>query len=509
MRLAVAGLAAFALLGFFIFPGHTYLQSDTQIYLPMLERAADPAVLTNDIIATHPHLRYTVFDEVAVGLKRATGADFEPILGGLQLAARMIGLYGVFLLGTAAGLGLSAAVFLAGLFGLGTVIIGPAVLTVEYEPIPRGLAFPLLLLALGWSGHQRWRAAGVALGIAFLIHPPTVWPVWLVIGGYALWQRQWAIGWGLAGSVVALVLAAKFQVGETEAQAFWTTVPPDLEALQRMRAAYVWVGMWKAEWWLQHAVLLAIALGAWWRIRLTLNPALRVILLALPLVGAASVGLSYLLLDVAKWIVIPQVQPARALLWVTAAAILNGALAAVGAAHWGERFAWLLAPFWLPGNGLWWLAAPAAAAVRTRWAWAAIPVALCSYPYLGGVQNYPNLHTPELTELSAWARSNTRGEAVFHFPDAGLALYPGIFRARSVRAVWVDRKGGGQVNFAYGLAQEWWRRYDATIGRPYQPMPLAAYRSLGADYIVLQRGHARTDAQPVYANQTFAVYALP
>lgn len=509
MRLALAGLAVFALLGFYVFPGHTYLQSDTQIYLPMLERAADPAVLTNDIIATHPHLRYTVFDEVAVGLKRLTGADFEPILGILQFAARLTGLYAVFLIGTAAGLELSAALFLAGLFGLGTVIIGPAVLTVEYEPIPRGMALPLLLLAVGLSGHQRWRAAGMALGVAFLVHPPTVWPVWLVLGGYALWKRHFALFWGLGGAVVALFIAAKFQVGESEAQAFWTTVPPDLEALQRMRASYVWVDMWKAEWWVQHAVLFTIALGAWWRIRATLNPALRTILLALPLVGAASLAVSYVLLDVAKWIVIPQVQPARALLWVTAGAILNGAIAAARSPHWGERFAWLLAPFWLPGNGLWWLAAPAAAGLRTRWAWAIIPFALCAYPYVGGVRNYPGLHTPELAELGAWARQNTRVEAVFHFPDAGLALYPGIFRARSLRAVWVDRKGGGQVNFAYGLAQEWWRRYDSTIGRPYHPQPLPTYRGLGADYIVLQRPHARPDAEPVFGNSGYAVYALP
>lgn len=509
MRLAFAGLAAFALLGYFVFPGYTYLQSDTQIYLPMLERATDPAALSNDIIATHPHLRYTMFDEVAVGLKRATGADFEPILGVLQFVGRLLGLYGVFLLGTAAGLEVSAALFLAGLFGLGTVIIGPAVLTVEYEPIPRGMALPLLLLAIGWSGHHRWLAAGIALGVAFLIHPPTVWPVWLVVAGYAIWRRHFALFWGLGGAVTALFIASRFQVGETEAQAFWATIPPDLEALQRMRASYVWVGQWKAEWWLQHTILLAIALGAWWRIRAALNPALRMILLALPLVGAASVLVSYILLDVAKWIVIPQVQPARALLWVSAAAILNGTIAAVHARHWGERFGWLLAPFWLPGNGLWWLAAPAAAGLRTRWAWAMIPVALCAYPYLGGVRNYPDLHTPELAELSTWARQNTRLEAVFHFPDAGLALYPGIFRARALRAVWVDRKGGGQVNFAYGLAQEWWRRYDATIGRAYEPQPLPTYRALGADYVVLQKQHARPHDQPLFENQGYAVYALP
>ena len=119
MMLRFAVLAAFTLLGFFVFPGHTYLQSDTHIYLPMMERIADPALLGNDIIATHPHLRYTVYDEIAGGLKQLTGGDFEPILAGLQLGARFVGLYGVYLLATAAGLEAGAGLFLAGLFGLG------------------------------------------------------------------------------------------------------------------------------------------------------------------------------------------------------------------------------------------------------------------------------------------------------------------------------------------------------------------------------------------------------
>ena len=39
-------------LGFRWFPGHTYLQSDTQIYLPMLERLDQPGYLARDFVAT-------------------------------------------------------------------------------------------------------------------------------------------------------------------------------------------------------------------------------------------------------------------------------------------------------------------------------------------------------------------------------------------------------------------------------------------------------------------------
>ena len=40
-----AALAVLALtsISFFVFPGHTILQADTQIYIPILERLADPS----------------------------------------------------------------------------------------------------------------------------------------------------------------------------------------------------------------------------------------------------------------------------------------------------------------------------------------------------------------------------------------------------------------------------------------------------------------------------------
>ena len=45
-------------------------------------------------------------------------------------------------------------------------------------------------------------------------------------------------------------------------------------------------------------------------------------------------------------------------------------------------------------------------------------------------------------ELARWAEQNTWGGSLFLFPDAGRELYPGVFRGRSRRAVWVDWKGG-------------------------------------------------------------------
>ena len=83
-------IALITLLGFFVFPGHTYLQSDTQIYIPMLERLHNPALFTRDIVALRPHLSATIYDESALALKRITGADFQWILTAEQFVFRAL-----------------------------------------------------------------------------------------------------------------------------------------------------------------------------------------------------------------------------------------------------------------------------------------------------------------------------------------------------------------------------------------------------------------------------------
>jgi len=74
MNRPVAAAAAFALalVTFFWFPGHTWLHQDTQIYVPILEHQRDAATLRNDLVAQHPHDAFTIYDEVAIGLRRIT-----------------------------------------------------------------------------------------------------------------------------------------------------------------------------------------------------------------------------------------------------------------------------------------------------------------------------------------------------------------------------------------------------------------------------------------------------
>jgi hypothetical protein len=129
------------------------------------------------------------------------------------------------------------------------------------------------------------------------------------------------------------------------------------------------------------------------------------------------------------------------------------------------------------------------------------------------MQNYPMEHTPELAQLSQWARTATPRDTVFLFPDADQALYPGIFRAEALRAVYVDWKAGGQVNFFKDLGEEWWSRWQKTMAAPFDPKGGAAgskdaarYRDLGIDYIVLQAKKRVPGIQPVFENGRYIVY---
>jgi hypothetical protein len=115
--------------------------------------------------------------------------------------------------------------------------------------------------------------------------------------------------------------------------------------------------------------------------------------------------------------------------------------------------------------------------------------------------------SPVLSQLSDWARSSTARDAVFLFPDAGRSLEPGIFRAEGLRAVYVDWKGGGQVNYIPGFAEEWWFRWQQTIAAGFHGGDLAKYDGLGISYVVLQPKN-RLPQAPAFENQRYTVYAV-
>ena len=95
---------------------------------------------------------------------------------------------------------------------------------------------------------------------------------------------------------------------------------------------------------------------------------------------------------------------------------------------------------------------------------------------------------------------------MFLFPDAGRDLYPGIFRARSRRALWVDWKSGEQVKYFDSVGEEWWQRWHETMEPRFFRQRLRTMLGLPIDYFVLRRENEFFGAQPVFKNEDFVVY---
>lgn len=539
-----AALAALTLAGFLFFPGHTWLQSDTQIYVPIFQHLENPAVLRHDLVATRPHVRWTVYDEIAVIGRAAAGLEFRDILQIQQVLFRFAGLLGAFLAGSALAGGTVPGLFVAGCFGLGATINGPSVLTLEYEPVPRGFAILLLVCALGLLSQSRWRLAGIAGSAALLYHPPTTAAFWAC--GLAWWLSK-RDGAGarrllspLPAGIALLAVIAILQHGEREAQDLFGRIDPELEAIQRMRGAYNWLSLWPKGWLWQYPLLFCVAAGAWLRLRREMPPALKWFAAGLPVLGLLSMPLSYLLLDVGKWSLLPQLQPARNVLFITLFTTLLGSAAAWRAGAKGrllESAAWLAVVFAIPANGLvfpllgeafssalaakrltlavglalagalaarLWSRIPAGGAAAAA---AALAAAVILIPSWGGMKNYPRLHTAELDELSAWARASTPPDSVFLFADAHRRLEPGVFRVQASRALYVDWKGGGQANLLRVFALEWQRRWRAVNEARAPLRPLAEYRALGIDYVVASPANRPPGAVPVFSNAAWEAYS--
>jgi hypothetical protein len=295
-----------------------------------------------------------------------------------------------------------------------------------------------------------------------------------------------------------------------------------MEKLQRMRTAYVWVSSWWKDWLPHYVLLCALGMGACLRIKDRMTPELRFFLTGLVIVGMLSMPLSWLLLEHWKWALMPQLQPLRALLFVTLAAIFAAACAgcvAAAARRPIEALAWFAAAYLIPVNTAvtslpnWRRAAviillAIIASVAIRLGRQAVAIAALAafflIPTLGGVVNYPKLHTAGLKELADWARSSTPSGAVFLFPNFAKDLSPGIFRAESLRAVYVDWKGGGQVNYLKELGEQWWTRWQEA-NRPHSP---EEYREMGVDYLVVRPGTQLTGMTRVFANTQFIVYQV-
>ena len=493
----------------------------------MLEHIWDSSALTHDLVAPKPHLSYTLYDEITIALRWITHSSFQAVLTAQQLLFRALQIFGVYLLALSFPLARGKALVVAALFTLGATIAGPAVLTFEYEPVPRAFAVGLIFLAIGLAAQDHLMWADIAAAAAFLYHPPTVWVFWALYLALTLRQRHYRDLWPLAAGILILFVSSRLQAGATEPQAFFTRVSPDLEKLQRLRASYNWISTWPARLFWHYILLWLLSLAAFWKVR---PWTARVFLIGMPVIGILSVPLSYLLLDQLKWGLIPQVQPARALLFVTAFAVILGAAAGIRAAEgkrWIESVFWFLIVLAVPTTVpifsiseanlllLLFLAAILCGTLalrRSRFASVLLALIVVApsfvLPYFAHVRNYPRPNLTGLEDLAKYARAQTPKDAVFLFGDVGSGADPSIFRAESQRAVYVDWKSGGQINFSEPLAREWWQRWQETNALHFDPLELRGFPALGIDYLVLTPSHRLTDRQPEYENSQFVLYNL-
>jgi hypothetical protein len=515
-------LAALGSLEFEIFPGHTYLHSATQIYLPMLERMDAPGYLSRDLVATNPNLSYTIYDEVTLFLHREARLDFQTALEGQQFVFRLAGLIGIFLLARAAGVGDALSLLIAAMVNWGTTLPGPAVCAVDTEPVPMVFSCGAALLAVGLLARARPLAAGLAGALALLYEPIIAAPFWAIFLLAFLFDRQCRRILRpmlpiLLVAVLLLANLAQLQPQVATGQPLFARLETSLAQLQQFRTPYAWFSPWRHEAW--NYLALAV-FGSWAAARVwpRLNRQMRWLVPGMALAGIVSLGCSYLLVDRARLAVAAALEPSRLLVFTLLFTSFLCALAAVEAVtrqrRW-EAFGWFALVAALPLNARLFelLKLPPSQlalslAMAALFAWAARSIKLLSIAFLAtlpalalathsGWRSPSTESSPAVIGLARWAEQNTWGGSLFLFPDAGRELYPGVFRARSRRGLWVDWKSGMLVTSSQPFAIEWSRRWQNHS---------SIDTSLPIDYYVVKREHRLPRIRTAFQNREFCVY---
>lgn len=483
------GLLLVAYLEFKFFPGHTYLAGVSQLYLPILEHLATPGYLSRDLLATHPNVAYTVYDEVTLFLRAGGKLDFHGALLLQQGACRLAGLVGVFLLARAAGLTRWPSLAVAGVINLGTFLPGPNIFLVDGEPVPRAFSFPLVFLAMGFFAREKPLLAGLAGGLALLYDPVASAPFWLTLSVAFLFDRKlrWLLRPIAPFFVVFILLLAnlaQLQPGTPDSQRLFDRFTGLVAAIERFRNPELWVSLWPAQFPYVYLAIFVISIWASTRIWPALNRQTKWLLTLLPLLGVCTMPLSRALVEHYRSAAILRFEPMQMLIYTV-------------------ELAWLVCL----------IAAFRAFKVRAR-AEAAAWVVVCLLFFVPVAGKLPGKSDPGTADLAAWAEASTWGSSMFLFPDAGRSLYPGAFRAQSRRALWVDWQGGRQISSDAALAPEWSRRWHSTMEGPVSGDHLQDMLSLPIDYYVFRSNYAveavtgaeRSAVTTAFANGLFRVY---
>ncbi len=539
------GLLAILLAGLFYYPGTHFLTSDTQIWTVMLEHQMHPQYLAKDLLAQYPHIGLSFYDEIVNGIRSLTGLPAHPVMYAHLVLFRIVMLSAAYLLAFALCGNRLLSVWMVAAIQMVYLITGPSVCVIEVEPVPRAFSMSLGLLAVAlFAQGRRWGAAW-ALGISMLFQAVMVYPVLLCLGAWILfggtlskWTERARLLLPVASlAIVVLSLSILAQGGSG---GFFATVPDWLVEVQRIRASYNWVSLWRTPVVVVHVVFCVLVFLSAMRLRQAASRDLRWFLFGIPVVALLSIPVAWIAMEKLHLMAAAQTQPARALATMYATGVVMmlaaGALAAAKR-RWPETFGWLAVaygvvfldrtiafalqgPSWqqLLSQLLWpiGLAACATLVLALR---PLVPllanVCLCllmAAPFAIYRVNFEvnifeqDARTPEVMALSAWAEQNTGREAVFLFPGFEKSLQPGVFRAAARRAVYVDWKSGGQVNFDIEFSRIWWERWNEAGKGRFDPKRTSLFSQRGIDYLVLAPANAVNGVAPSYQDGKFIVY---
>lgn len=309
-RTTGAVTAALALLALWLL-GHPYagIVHDARLYTLQALAAAEPGALARDIFfLADSQGRYTLFPAAYAGLIERLGPGAAAMAATAAMQAAWLAAAAVLLRGLLSGAGLWLALamlaVLPGAYG--------GYQTFAYaEPFvtPRPLAEALSLAALAATGRGRpWLAVAAHAG-ALAAHPLMALPGVAVTCLYrGVDDRRWWLA-AAAGCAAAPALAL---AGVPPLARLLQPMDPAWFAVVESRSAYLLPTQWRLSDWSRAAFDLAVFAVAF----RFLGAHGRRLVLAVAAVAVAGVGASLLLGDLARSVLVLQLQPWRAL-WLS------------------------------------------------------------------------------------------------------------------------------------------------------------------------------------------------
>ncbi len=487
----VLGFLAVAWLEFEFVPGHSYLAGDSRLYVTILQHLAAPGYLSRDIVASHPNVTYTAFDEITLFLHRAFHLDLRHALLGQEFVCRCAGLLGLWLLARAAGLRPSLALAASAIVNLGAYLPGVAHTLIEREPVPPSMAIGLLFLAFGCLAREKPLLAGFFGGVALLYDPVLASLYWAsILLAFVFDRRERRLLRPMLPVLLVFVLLlanlAQLQPGPPDPEPLFSIIPARLAGIEIFRLPSTWLLHWPRGTVSLYLGLFVIGMAAVTRLWPVLSRHSRWIFLAAPLLCLLTIPFSAVFVDRTHWLTALRIDFLRLLIFLVAfswlAAVIAG-LRAVTARRFAECSLWLAAC-----------------------------LLFASLRFLGPAPR-PSAD-PALIQLASWAKENTWGDSLFLFPDAARDSFPSTFRALSIRGLWVDWDSGAHINSNSALAYEWWQRWDRTGRDHLDERALEELLRLPIDYLVLNRTHklesrsfgVRHAIIPAFRNTEFEAY---